>query len=230
MPRKDLDWAVAEMARKGRKLPLPGRVGEICRDTLHASGAGVMLISSDGVQGSLCTTDAVSGAIEELQYSLGEGPCLDAYRQDQIVTESDLSHPITNRWPVFTGAALRAGASAVFSVPLKTGVLRLGSLDLYMDQPASPSDDQLADGIILASLVAGWVIDAQGETGPGALSKLLTTGDFHLAVHNAAGMLSVQLGVPVAEALLRLRGYAFAEGIPLNKTADDVIAGRLRFT
>lgn len=223
-----MERAIAEMSRKGKELAQPDVVGEICRDALNASGAGVMLISGDGVQGSLCTTDAVSRLIEDLQYSLGEGPCLDAYRRDQVVMEPDLSKPIANRWPMFTDAALRAGAMAVFSVPLRTGGLRLGSLDLYMDRPATPSEDLLADGRALADLVASWVIDAQGETDPGALSELLTTGDFHLAVHNAAGMLSVQLDVPVDEALLRLRGHAFAQGIPLNSAADDVIAGRLR--
>lgn len=229
MPGEDLEWAAAEIAENAGGLPQPGRVGEVCRDALHVTGAGLMLISGDGVQGSLCTTDPVSTLIEELQYSLGEGPCLDAYRQDQVVAEPDLSNPATSRWPAFTYAALRGGAHAVFSLPLKTGGLRLGSLDLYMDRPASLSVDQIADGIVLAGLAAGWVMAAQGATTPGALSDILTTGDFHLAVHNAAGMVSVQLGVPVREALLLLRGHAFAQGVALNTTAQDVITGRLRF-
>ncbi|MGC8513618.1 MAG: GAF and ANTAR domain-containing protein [Acidimicrobiales bacterium] len=229
MPGNDLERAAAEFAHKGVELPRPGRVGEICRDTLHMTGAGIMLIAGGGVQGSLGTTDPVSTLIEELQYSLGEGPCLDAYRQDQVVVEPDLSNPSTNRWPAFTYAALRGGAQAVFAIPLRTGGLRLGSLDLYMNRPSSLSEDQLADGIALAGLVAAWVLDAQGTSTPSALSELLTTGDFHLAVHNAAGMVSVQLGVPIAEALLLLRAHAFAQGVALNEAADDVITSRLRF-
>jgi hypothetical protein len=51
------------------------------------NGAGVMLMSGDIPRGSLCTTDEVSQLIEELQYTLGEGPCVDAYQQDQVVAE-----------------------------------------------------------------------------------------------------------------------------------------------
>jgi hypothetical protein len=47
----------------------------------------------------LCTTDEVSQLIEELQYTLGEGPCVDAYQQDKVVAEPDLADPVTRRWP-----------------------------------------------------------------------------------------------------------------------------------
>ena len=44
------------------------------------TGAGIMLMSGDVPRGSLCTTDEVSALIEQLQYDLGEGPCVDAYQ------------------------------------------------------------------------------------------------------------------------------------------------------
>ena len=52
-----------------------------------------MLMSADVPQGSLCTTNEMSDLIEQLQYALGEGPCVDAYRQDWPVLEPDLAHP-----------------------------------------------------------------------------------------------------------------------------------------
>ncbi len=196
---------------------------------LGATGTGVMLMAGDDVQGSLCTTNAVSALIEELQYSLGEGPCLDAYHQDQPITEPDLASPHIQRWLAFTATAVDAGALAVFAFPLKAGTVRLGSLDLYMDRPGSLGDDQLADGLVIADLVANWLLDTQAATPLGSLSEQLGAGDFHLAVHNAAGMVSVQLGVSVAEALLRLRAHAFGEDRLLSSVARDVIARRLRF-
>jgi hypothetical protein len=49
---------------------------------------------SDGVpQASLCTTGPVSALIEELQYTLGEGPCIDAYRTGTAILEPDLAAP-----------------------------------------------------------------------------------------------------------------------------------------
>jgi hypothetical protein len=47
----------------------------------EVTGAGVMLMSGDVPRGSLCTTNDVSQLIEDLQYTLGEGPCLDAYQR-----------------------------------------------------------------------------------------------------------------------------------------------------
>jgi hypothetical protein len=76
--------------------------------------------------GPLCTTDEVSRRIEDLQYTLGEGPCIDAYQQDWVVAEPDLAEPVTRRWFVFTPPALQAGARAVFGFPLRVGSVRLG--------------------------------------------------------------------------------------------------------
>jgi hypothetical protein len=89
------------------------------------TGAGVMLLAGGIPRGSLGTTGEVSQLIEELQYTLGEGPCVDACRQDQAVAEPDLADPVTCRWPAFTPPALRAGVRAVFGFPLRAGPVRV---------------------------------------------------------------------------------------------------------
>ena len=85
------------------------------------SGAGIMLLADDRPQGSLCTTNDVSALIEELQYTLGEGPCVDAHRQRSPVAEPDLAHPVELRWSAFAGPAVDAGARAVFGFPVTVG-------------------------------------------------------------------------------------------------------------
>jgi hypothetical protein len=224
-----LERALVELSARGDGALSSDRLGETCRDILAVSGAGVMLISGDRAQGSLFTTNEVSALIEELQFSLGEGPCLDAYRQDKVVAEPDLANPFTPRWLAFAPAALQAGAQAVFAFPLRVGSIRIGSLDLYMDRPGSLSEDQHADALMLADVAASWVLDTQAGASPGALAERLESGDFHLVVQNAAGMVSVQLGVSVTEALLRLRAYAFGQGRLLTGVAEDVVARKLRF-
>ena len=82
---------------------------EVCPQIMGVDGAGVMLMSGEIPRGSLCATDDVSQLIEDLQYTLGEGPCLDAYQQDGVVAEPDLADPVTFRWPAFTPPALQAG-------------------------------------------------------------------------------------------------------------------------
>lgn len=206
------------------------RLCEVTKDIVEVSGAGVMLMSGDVPNGSLCTTDAVSNLIEELQYTLGEGPCVDAYKRDQIVREPDLAHPDTPRWSAFTPQALEAGVRAVFAFPLQTGGARLGALDLYQDRPGKLSDEQHADSLVMADVIANWVLDAQAHAPPGALAhELEVDSDFHFVVHNAAGAVSAQLDASITDALIRMRAYAFSHERLLSDVAADVIARRLRF-
>jgi len=193
------------------------------------SGAGVMLMSGDVPQGSLCATNEVSQLIEELQYTLGEGPCVDAYLQDRVVAEPDLADPVTRRWIAFAPPALEAGVRAVFGFPLRVGTVRLGAIDLYRDRSGPLSDDQHADALVMADVTARWVLEAQAGASPGAVAGELEIGsDFHFAVHNAAGMVSVQAGISVTEALIRLRAFAFSQDRLLADVAQDVIDRRLR--
>src|SRR5689334_25026943 len=113
-----------------------------CPGIAGVTGAGVMLMSGEVPRGSLCTSDEVSQLIEELQYTLGEGPCVDAYQQGRVVTEPDLADPVTCRWLAFTPPVLRAGAHAVFAFPLSLGTVRLGALDLYRDRSGPLSGEQ----------------------------------------------------------------------------------------
>jgi hypothetical protein len=194
------------------------------------TGAGVMLMSGDVPQGSLCTTNEISTLIEELQYTLGEGPSVDAYQQDRVVLEPDLADPPSPRWLAFTPRAVAAGARAVFAFPLRVGTARLGALNLYRAQPGPLTDDQHADGLVMADVAAHWVLDMQAGACPGAVAEELErSADFHFSVHNAAGMVAVQLGVSLTEALVRLRAYAFGNDRVLRDVAQDVVARRLRF-
>src|SRR5580700_2203733 len=199
----------------------------VCPHIVGVDGAGVMLMSGDIPRGSLCTTDEVSQLIEELQYTLGEGPCVDAYRQDEAVSEPDLADPVTLRWPAFTGPALRAGVRAIFGFPLRAGAVRLGTLDLYRDSPGPLTGDQHADALVMADVLARWVLETQAGAPPDTVAGELEAGaDFHFAVHNAAGIVSVQESISVAEALIRLRAFAFSSDRLLTDIARDVIARR----
>ena len=207
----------------------PARLCRACPQIVGVNGAGVMLMSGDIPRGSLCSTDEVSQLIEELQYTLGEGPCVDAYQQDQVVAEPDLAGPVRRRWPAFTPPAVAAGARAVFGFPLRAGTVRLGALNLYRDWPGPLTGDQHADALVVADLAARWVLEAQAGAPPDTVAEELEAGaDFHFAVHNAAGMVSAQEGISVTEALIRLRAFAFSSDRLLADVADDVIAHRLR--
>src|SRR5438132_1353448 len=116
------------------------RLCEVSTYITSATGAGVMLMSGDVPQGSVCSSNDVSALIEDLQYTLGEGPCVDAYHQDRVVAEPDLADPGTPRWLAFTPRAVEAGARAVFGFPLRVGSARLGALNLYLERAARDRD------------------------------------------------------------------------------------------
>jgi GAF domain-containing protein len=194
------------------------------------SGAGLMLMSGDTPRGSVGTTNEVSVLIEQLQYTLGEGPCVDAYRQDRPVLEPDLAEPATIRWLAFTGPAVDAGVRAVFGFPLQVGDVRLGTLNLYCDRPGALTDEQHGDALVMAGVTAQAILVMQASAPPGQLAAELEAGaDFQDVVHQAAGMVSIHLNVSVGEALIRLRAYAFGNDRPLGDVAKDVVARRLSF-
>lgn len=207
------------------------RLCAVSVEVTGTSGAGIMLMDGDLPQGSLCTSDGVSAAIEDLQYALGEGPCMDAFAQDRVVSEPDLADPRVPRWLAFAGPALDAGARAVFGFPLRVGAVRLGALNLYRDRPGPLTDDEHADALVMADVVAQAVLVLQANAPPGTLAATLVAGaEFHFVVHQAAGMVAAQLDTNVADALSRLRAHAFGHDLPLTQVAKDVVARRLSFS
>jgi hypothetical protein len=107
--------------------------------------------------------------------------------------------------------------------------VRLGALNLYRDRPGPLNGDQYADALVVADVAARWVLDTQAGAPRDAVAEELDAGaDFHFAVHNAAGMVSVQEGISVTKALIRLRAFAFSNDRLLDAVAEDVVARRLR--
>jgi hypothetical protein len=202
----------------------------VCAEVTGAAGAGIMLMSGDVPRGSLCSTDAVSALIEQLQYDLGEGPCVDAYQQGWPVAEADLAAPDVTRWLAFTGPAVEAGARAVFGFPMQVGAVRLGALNLYLDRPSPLTDEQHAGALVLADIAAHTVLMLQADAPPGTVSaELEAHADFQYVVHQASGMVAAQLDVSVGQALIRMRAHAFGNDRALADVARDVVERRLRF-
>jgi hypothetical protein len=190
-----------------------------------------MLLSGELVRGSLGTTDALSAQIEDLQYTLGEGPGIDAHHDGRAIVEPDLARPELDRWQAFTPPVLEAGARAVFAFPVRIGSARLGALNLYRRYTGPLDGEQFADALVLADVAARTILATQANAPPGAVAAELEAGaNFHYVVHQAAGMAAIQLDVGVTEALVRLRAYAFGADRLLADVARDVVARRLRLS
>jgi len=220
---------LSELARRGGGGLSSDRLCEVCSTITAVTGAGIMLMSGDLPVGSACTTSDVGALIGDLQYTLGEGPCVDAYTLDRPVLEPDLADPVTARWLAFTEPAVSAGVRAIFGFPIALGAVRLGALSLYRDHPGPLTDDQHGDALVMAEIAAEALLAMQAEGDADALAAELEAGsNFQYVVHQAAGMVSAQLEATVAQALVRLRAHAFANQRPLAEIAADVVDRRLR--
>jgi hypothetical protein len=206
-----------------------GHLVRACLDATAVTGAGIMLMIDGEHRGTLGATDDAITVVEELQFTLGEGPCIDTYTSGEPVLEPHLREPDEVRWHEFSGPALAAGVEAIFGFPLIVGHVRLGALDLYMDHPWALTAEQHADAVIMAEVVARAILSLQARADPGALAVELETGArLRSVVHQASGMLAVQLDISVADALARLRAHAYSEDRPINEIARAIVARELR--
>ncbi|MEJ7585152.1 MAG: hypothetical protein WKF43_13970 [Acidimicrobiales bacterium] len=174
----------------------------------------------------LAATDAVVAGLVETQLTCGEGPCIDAVADGHLHCEVDLAAQRSGRWMAFAPAALDLGARTVCAVPIAVGVARIGSLLLYRTTPGPLSDVGHTDAVAAGGLAASAILGAQSSDGDGVETG--AQGSWAV-LHQAAGMVSVQLGVSVGEALVRMRSHAFATNRSLRLLAGDVVSRALRF-
>ena len=192
---------------------------------LGVSGAGLTLMTRS-VLGAVWASDTVSRTVEDLQFALGEGPALDAFHWGAPALEPCLAE--SARWPFFGPQALDLGVEAVFSLPLQVGVICLGTVNLFRDFPGFLSRDELADALVLADVVTGDLIDLQAQ---GMLQWAPSDHRGQRArVHQATGMVSVQIGADMTSALARIRAHAFASETSIFEVADMVLDRTLRFS
>jgi GAF domain len=170
-------------------------------------------------------------ALEDLQFTMGVGPCQDAFKSGEPVHAPRLDRAAIARWPTFATQARDAGIGAVFAYPLTVDGAKVGVLTLYQDREGDLSEAQQEDSVILARVITETVLSLQDAAPQGVLADGLdVTVAYRAEIHQASGMVSIQLKIPVAEALVRIRARAFASGQPVGEVAADIVAGRLRLT
>ena len=204
---------------------LDGLLRSCCRAT-GLDGAGVSIMDGQGAREPLYASDEVATVIERLQLTLGEGPCVDSAAAGTPVLVADLSDArdaATSRWPVFRTEATRLGASAVFAFPIQIGAIWLGAVDFYRRSPGPLSQRQFSTALSSVEDVGLAVLGVPSDYGDPEAP--VTT---NMVVHQAAGMVMGQLDSSIEEAMVRLRGTAYAEGLSINELAADVVNGRRR--
>ncbi|MFF3485910.1 GAF and ANTAR domain-containing protein [Streptomyces sp. NPDC002701] len=166
--------------------------------------------------------------LDDAQYTLGQGPALDAARDGGPYLLPDLERASTTRWPLFGAEALALGVRAVFVLPLRLGAARIGALVCHRCDAGPLSQRSLDDALAVSDALAVFLLSgARRDTE--TFGPEIETMDLHRAeVHQATGMLSAQLRISLPTALARLRGHAYASGRPITDVARDVLDRRLR--
>jgi hypothetical protein len=182
------------------------------------------MVTAGGQSVTALATDPLARAVEDLQHTIGEGPGIDASASGAAVLVPHLRDGNgggPERWPTFAHGAVQTGVLAVFAFPLLLGTARIGALSLYRYDPGELGSEQLSQGLAAAGSVA-FALAASGDGLPEADDQ------DPMKVHQAAGMVTVQLGVPIDQALIRMRAISFAEGTSVDELADAILARRRR--
>lgn len=235
---------LASLAAGGPASSWPGQLVADCQVTVRMSGVGLAVTSQNGPAALLAATAGPAQKMEDLQFALGEGPCVDAGQSGRPVLNSDLADA-SARWPAFAPAATGAGVHAAFTFPLQVGAIGIGVLDLYRTTPGGLDSPQLGQALAFADAAVAVLLHMQdraspdagfGTSGDGVAApaeevgvEVLRAVDRSAVVHQATGMISVQLDVSLAVAMSRLRAHTYAADRPILNVAADVVARRLAF-
>ncbi|MGH9086420.1 MAG: ANTAR domain-containing protein [Acidimicrobiales bacterium] len=205
------------------------RLADVCVEILSVTAASVAVVRDGEHRGRVALAGASAAAVDELQFSLGEGPSISADRSLSPILEPDLAHT-SMPWPAFAPAALGLGIAAAFAFPLRVGTVHLGVLTLYRASPGDLDAADLADAVAISRIATHLLLELERDLPPGSLpDRLEDVLDHRASVHQATGMIAAQIDADVATALSHLRAFAWSRDLSVADVAAQVIARQLRF-
>ncbi|MGX6607215.1 GAF and ANTAR domain-containing protein [Micromonosporaceae bacterium Da 78-11] len=204
-------------------------VGRACLRALPGiSGTAVAVLTGVDARRSVYTSDDVCARVEDAQFENGEGPCFQAFRTGIAVFVADpRDPPHLVSWPGYVPAALAAGAVAVAALPITAGGHCFAVLDLYRSTAGTFSEHEAGTAARFADAAGQALLRTAGSAADPDQGYAPDRRD---TVHQAVGMVMLQIGGNRHDALARLRAHAYATDTHLDDTADEVLGRRLSFT
>ncbi|WP_240977291.1 GAF and ANTAR domain-containing protein [Planctomonas sp. JC2975] len=219
--------------REAHNLRASGSAAALCRrfvNTLPVDGASISVFGIGWQQTTIAASDRVAAALEELQFDLGEGPHWQAIQTGRSVSVTDLDSAQSDAWPMFASAALGIGVHAVIALPLKLGATTIGVVDLNRRLAGPFGSEALETAETLTRRTALASARFAAETArEDVVEESDTAPALRREVHQAIGMIVVQLNTTATEAFARLRAHAFASGRTVQAVALDVVNRQLDF-
>jgi hypothetical protein len=189
----------------------------------------------DGINmGTVGVSSPSARRYDELQFTYGEGPCLDAVELRAPVASADLSDPGEQRWPAFRPALVSQTIRSVYAAPVVVAGEFVGALDLFRTLPGDWHAETSAGALVAAQIATVPFMDLLADdsvtaiTDPGSVAWAELSQFARAEVSQATGMLVAQLDITPSQALVRLRAHAYATGRSATEVARDIIERRLR--
>jgi hypothetical protein len=211
------------------------RLCEACVDLFDVDAAAISLVFDGANTGTLGHSGGLALEYDEMQFTVGEGPCLDSVTSRRPILVVDLADRREARWPLYGPAMLELSIRGVFAMPIVVAGEYVGALDLFRFDPGDLTAEQFAGamlagemaGVPMLDLMDGDLLAAASDPADDAWAEL--TALSRSEVSQATGMLVAQLDLEPASALVRLRAHAYATGRSASEVARDILDRRLRF-
>jgi GAF domain-containing protein len=212
--RWDLEGLLAEVATFAVKA-IPG-----------AEGAGLTLLEADRADTIVKSAPFVT-EIDDLQYGLGEGPCISAAETGRTMRSGSLGDDV--RWPRFGPKADRAGVHSVLSLPLIVGDVVVGAMNVYAHAPDSFNDRSEELGELFAVPAAIAVQNAQILAQTRRLAVTLQAAlNSQAVIDQAIGIIRSRSGISADEALARLGQHSQQEHVKIRAVAARIVQEAVR--
>jgi hypothetical protein len=225
-------WTTGDQQTATPEL-LPVRLARAARAVLPVSGAGLSLIN-DRFRVPLGASDDDAAAAERLQFTHGEGPCLDAARAGRPVAVEEPE--IRERWPMFAQELFDTTPFvALISVPLPLSTDVHSVLDLFLTRSRRVTSVSLSDATVVSDQIVNALQVATAITGNSVPWLDVPDPDWlhspaaqdRRNVWVAMGMLMTRMKLTAEDALSTLRGYAYSHDTVVDDVAADLVAGAL---
>jgi hypothetical protein len=210
------------------------RLCDACVELLDVDAAAISLIFDGVSTGTLGVSSADARLYDEVQFTLGEGPCLESVMSRGPVFVPDLADAAEVRWPTYIPAMLAHDIRSVHAMPVVLAGEYVGALDLFSARPGQLGAARLEGALAAAMLAEMPLLDLVAEDLYSAIVD--PDGDAWSQLHNltrvevsqATGMLIEQLNLEPAQALVRLRAYAYSSNRSASDVARDILDNGLR--
>src|ERR1700737_1405636 len=124
------------------------RLCEACVMLFDIDAAAISLVFDGANSGTLGSSSEPARMYDELQFLLGEGPCLESVARRAPVVVVDLANPDAQRWPVYPPAMLDFRVRGVYAMPVVVAGEYVGALDFFRTQPGVLAGEPFSGAIV----------------------------------------------------------------------------------